>query len=265
MIYGLNNEYLNLIAGDMSSDVVNKKTPKPSIELVQKAFDKMNIPIIVDGDFGSGSRQAWQFFQRSYPDKSNIKNLKSEIDKDGLILMDRALQDSWTFNYDEPEWIDTAKGEIGVKENPSLDKSNPRIEEYYKAAGFTWAGDDSLGRNAWCGCYVAWVLKSNGLPIVKSSYRAKEWLDYGITLDKPVLGSIGVKSRVGGGHVGFVVGQSGDGEYIYLLGGNQDNSVKVSRYSKIGFEAFVFPDGQLSEFNELPLYIKKANKVRSEL
>jgi len=90
-------------------------------------------------------------------------------------------------------------------------------------------------------------------------------LDYGTTLVEPVLGSIGVKSRVGGGHVGFVVGQSGDGEYINLLGGNQDNSVKVSRYSKIGFEAFVFPDGQLSEFNELPLYIKKANKVRSEL
>jgi uncharacterized protein (TIGR02594 family) len=258
------DEHLNLIAGEASTDIVNKKSPKTSVELVQKAFEKMNIPIIADGDFGGGTRQAWQFFQRYYPNKTNPKDLKSEINQDGLILMDKALLDGWMFKYDEPKWIATARGEIGVKENPSLDESNPKIEEYYKAAGFTWAGDDSLGINAWCGCYVAWVLKSNNLPIVKSSYRAKEWLNYGTTLDKPVLGSIGVKSRVGGGHVGFVVGQSGDGDYVYILGGNQDNSVKVSRYSKVGFEAFVFPDGQLQESNELPLYIKKASKAGSE-
>ena len=69
--------------------------------------------------------------------------------------------------------------------------------------------------------------------------------------------SIGVKSRVG-----FVVGQSGDGSKLFILGGNQSDEANISQYKKNAFTSFIAPEG--SKLSEAPLYIGKKNENSKE-
>lgn len=150
-------------------------------------------------------------------------------------------------------WMSTAIAEIGVAERRGMHDSNPRIMEYFKASGF-WGTDDSGGQNAWCGSYVAWVLKRHNIPPVPRAYRAKEWLKFGKRIDSPVYGAIGIKERKGGGHVAFIVGRSRDGERYFMLGGNQRDMVQVMSYPKRVWTGFVVPIDYDLTGRDLPVY-----------
>ena len=78
--------------------------------------------------------------------------------------------------------------------------------------------------------------------IPKWPARAKSWLKFGKSAGRPVLGSIAVKSRKGGGHVCFVVGQDPSGDYLYCLGGNQSDAVNIKKYPKRVFLDFRIPN-----------------------
>lgn len=159
-------------------------------------------------------------------------------------------------------WMKTAAAEIGQTEVAGA-KANPRILEYFTAAKF-WGKDDSGGANAWCGCFVAWVMKQHGYEPVSNAYRAKEWINFGKQIKSPITGAIGIKSRQGGGHVAFVVGQSADGNYLYMLGGNQSNSVQISRYKKDVWDHFVVPSSYNTDNGSLPIYTSTAANAGSE-
>lgn len=85
--------------------------------------------------------------------------------------------------------------------------------------------------------FVAYCLKKGGKPILKPAVvgRALAWLDYGTKISKPAYGCLAIKSRSGGGHVGFVVGKTVGG-HLLVLGGSQDNQVKISPYNPSVFE-----------------------------
>jgi uncharacterized protein (TIGR02594 family) len=158
-------------------------------------------------------------------------------------------------------WIDTAQQEIGVREFPGK-KANPRILEYFKASKF-WEKDDTGEKNAWCGSFAAWVLIKHGFTPPRDAFRAKEWLNFGQSLDKPVYGALGIKARKGGGHVSFIVGQSKDGSKYYMLGGNQDDAVIVKEYSASVWSNFVFPTGAVAG-GTLPIYDGNAEAAGAE-
>jgi uncharacterized protein (TIGR02594 family) len=160
-------------------------------------------------------------------------------------------------------WMKTAFGEIGVKEVAGKTRANPRILEYFEAGKY-WGKDDSGAKNAWCGCFAAWVLKQNGYTPVKKAYRAKEWKNFGKTIAKPLYGALGVKSRKGGGHVSFVVGQNKKGDKLYMLGGNQDDKVQVSEYDLDVWEAFVVPSTFDTTKGSLPVYKDQAAAAGKE-
>ena len=67
-----------------------------------------------------------------------------------------------------------------------------------------------------------------------NSYMARSFLNIGKHTDLPALGDIVVLWRVGKdtqwGHVGLYVTE--DDIYYFLLGGNQDGTVKIKRYPK---------------------------------
>ncbi|MBZ9611045.1 NlpC/P60 family protein [Rheinheimera maricola] len=159
-------------------------------------------------------------------------------------------------------WLKTAEAEIGQKEVAGT-AANPRILEYFSAGKF-WGTDDSGAKNAWCGCFVAWVMKQHGFEPVKNAFRAKEWVNFGKQISTPVSGAIGIKSRSGGGHVAFVVGQSADGSHLYMLGGNQGNSVQISRYKKDVWDHFVVPASYNTDNTTLPIYTGSADNAGSE-
>lgn len=142
-----------------------------------------------------------------------------------------------------PPWMPITLGEEGVTEISGA-QMNPRIAEYFKASTF-WGKDDSGGQNAWCASLVAYVMKTAGYGIATDAFRAREWSERwpdGQKASRPVYGAIAVKSRKGGGHVGFVVGTvPGKPGYLAILGGNQGNTTNVRPYRQSDFHAFMLP------------------------
>lgn len=145
-----------------------------------------------------------------------------------------------------PNWIKTALKEVGTKEIHGKNHS-ARVLEYHD----TSAGDYSTDEVPWCGSFVNWVMLHHSKETVRYPERAKSWLSFGKTSIIPVVGSIAVKSRAGGGHVCFVIGKDMEGN-LYCLGGNQNNEVNIQLYKKEVFLDFRVPTDYYKEV--LPYY-----------
>ncbi|MEN5116924.1 TIGR02594 family protein [Luteimonas sp. TWI662] len=122
------------------------------------------------------------------------------------------------------DWMTIAERELGQAE-VSGTRANPRIMEYHAASGF-WGKDDSGRDNAWCGSFVAFVMKAAGHPIANEAYRAREWANWGDAVPRAEIqrGDVVVFPN----HVGFV--DRVEGDTVHLLGGNQSNAVNVAPY-----------------------------------
>ena len=113
------------------------------------------------------------------------------------------------------DWIIVAKKEIGRKETE--ENSGPRINEYLKSAGVS-------SPNAWCAAYVHWSFKQVG--IKGAGALGKNWLKWGVELEKPIYGSVAVFNT---GHIGFYLGTNKNGTYS-ILHGNWGDKVVISTY-----------------------------------
>jgi uncharacterized protein (TIGR02594 family) len=145
-------------------------------------------------------------------------------------------------------WLDVARGEIGQKEDRSKKTHNSRIVEYHGSTTGNFKNDET----AWCSSFVNWVMEQAG-PGKKGtdSARAISWKNYGTKADGPVVGSIAVIDYGNGkGHVGFVVGRSGDN--VVLLGGNQKNQVMERAYPKSAITEYRLPPGYQPPAGPLP-------------
>jgi len=131
--------------------------------------------------------------------------------------------------------FDIAQRFIGIQEiGGSVD--NPQILAMLKLDN-DWPEGDEV---PWCSAfvnYIAWLLR---LPRSKN-LRARSWLTVGrgVSSDEAQVGDIVILKRGSGnqpgpevieapGHVGFYAGRTGD--LIEVLGGNQSDTVKISRY-----------------------------------
>lgn len=140
-----------------------------------------------------------------------------------------------------------ARSQLGVAEH--ADGWNPKIKDYQNSTVKGFFNDDGTGRNAWCACFVNWVLGKTGITPLNHSgdrynlMRAKEYEKYGQPTQRPSYGSIGVKKSGSQYHVGFIVGINFEGTHIIMLGGNQSDSVNYSAYPIKSFTAFRVPYG----------------------
>lgn len=238
------------------------------IKEVQKALNRLlkllqiSKKLVVDGNLGSKPDEsktvaAIEAFQQKV---MNFTRPDGLIDLNGkthrTINQKLKLAQTGVVPGLKIPWMVTALKEVGQAE-VSGKKANPRILEYFKASKF-WGTDDSGGRNAWCASFVAWVMKQNGYVAVENAFRAKAWSSFGKKIKDPVYGAIGVKSRRGGGHVAFVVGQSLDGKYLFMLGGNQGDMVQIKKYPLSVWSSFVVPANFNMDDIDLPVYSKPA-------
>ena len=139
-------------------------------------------------------------------------------------------------NYPELPWIAEARKHIGLKEDTSKFKHSPTILGWLKKLGAWWMDDET----PWCGTFVAHCLQTAGVKFPKNWYRALAYLNGGNKLAKPAYGCVAVKTRVGGGHVCFVVGKDKVSGKLVCLGGNQSNMVCYALYGESDFEAFMW-------------------------
>ena len=141
----------------------------------------------------------------------------------------------------ELPWLAEARKHIGLKEIPGA-KHNPIIQAWLKDLGAWWKDDET----PWCGVFVAHCLKTAGRDIPKNWFRAKEYENYGLKLKQPAYGCIATFTREGGGHVGFVVGETEDGQLL-IQSGNQSNGVNIRAFPKSRATSYRWPSkgGQL--------------------
>lgn len=110
---------------------------------------------------------------------------------------------------------------------------NPVILSWAREVGgdVGWYNKDSI---PWCGLFMAVVAKRAGKKVPRQSLRARAWLKFGRKTPVPMLGDVLVfwRGRKDGpsGHVGIYVGETE--YYYYVLGGNQSDSVCITRLAK---------------------------------
>ena len=86
----------------------------------------------------------------------------------------------------------------------------------------------------WCAAFVNAILKEHDIE-GSSPYplMARSFLDWGVSVEEPQVGDVVVFPRGDQGwqgHVGFYIMTTADGNYYYILGGNQDDKVTISRF-----------------------------------
>lgn len=134
--------------------------------------------------------------------------------------------------------------EIALKEYGSKEIKgtihNPEILKYSKDINLKWVKDDET---AWCAIFVNWCLNKAKLPHTASAL-ARSFQKYGSKTNVPDIGELAIFWRIsptsGFGHVGFFIKETKD--LVYVLGGNQSDSVNIS----------AFPKSQLLEYRTIP-------------
>ena len=223
-------------------ELLHKYEGKEGFKKVQKALNNIGKNIEEDGIIGNITINAIKSVSNTI--------LHKELEK---ILLKKEIK-----TIKSPLWIKYAKEELGTKE--ILGKgSSKRVLQYHAVSG--GYSSDAV---PWCGSFVNFIMVKAGYKGPRYPARAKAWLDFGKSSSIPIYGSIAVKSRKGGGHVTFVIGEDVSGEYIYGLGGNQNDSVNISKYKKSDFLDFRVPLNYDYVDIDLPLYTGKSNDAGKE-
>lgn len=138
--------------------------------------------------------------------------------------------------------LNIAAAEVGVKENPDPEIAHPRILQYLASVDDLDMRQRARDETPWCSCFINWCVEQAGLRGCNSA-QATQWHDWHTTIARgdATAGDLAVFTRhspsSSGGHVGFFVRYSDDGEQVLLVGGNQSNSVRYSWYPIAGASA----------------------------
>lgn len=124
--------------------------------------------------------------------------------------------------------FDIARSYIGTTEGLGP-ADNPVIMEMYASVGHDWVEHDSV---AWCAAFVGHCLEKAGIRSTRK-LTARSYLDWGVPVEvaEAQQGDIGVIPRGSSrwqGHVFFI--DRIEGQWVWGLGGNQDDAVNVKRY-----------------------------------
>lgn len=187
-------------------------------------------PGLPDGIWGRNTRRATIEFQRS----RNIpaEGVLNEVTIAALNvepLGQSASQEAPKIElYDQFPWMALGLRKKGLHETRNL----VDLRAFLKSDGKT-LGDPS--KLPWCGDFVETCLAVT-LPEVTlpaNPYLARNWLKFGHAVD-PCYGAVLIfwRGSRGGelGHVAFYYAE--DQEYYHVLGGNQNNTISVTRISK---------------------------------
>ena len=124
--------------------------------------------------------------------------------------------------------FDLAQSYIGTTEGPGP-ADNPVIMEMYASVGHDWVEHDSV---AWCAAFVGHCLERAGIRSTRK-LTARSYLHWGVPVEvvDAQQGDIGIIPRGNSnwqGHVFFI--DRIEGQWVWGLGGNQDDAVTVKRY-----------------------------------
>ncbi len=134
----------------------------------------------------------------------------------------------------EPAWLTAARRDIGQRETIAPNDS-PWLRQILAKLSGSW-----LRGQPYCGSALAYWMQQAGIPYPAAYYRALAWADWGTRLLRPVVGSVVVFERKGGGHVGLAVGRTPDG-LLLVLGANQKDRVGIDPFDPKRVKACRWP------------------------
>lgn len=216
---------------------LRKGAKSVDVKALQERLNKYLLPnpkLIIDGNFGPATFKAIRAFQAqnglSIDGIAGPQTWKcfKQLQTGGYCSAPPLVLPTPTTST----WIKIAKQELGQKEIAGS-KHNPRILAYHVTTTLKAANDET----PWCSSFVNWVLKKAGITGTNSA-AAASWLNWG----KPTMTKVGAITVIrnknaansnltySGNHVGFLLKETAT--HYFLLGGNQSDQVKVSRYPK---------------------------------
>jgi len=145
-----------------------------------------------------------------------------------------------------PAWLEVARRCIGITEKPGT-ANNPQIMRGPQIIAAAYPDMASYCANytadsiAWCGLAVAFFVTSAGYrPVygaddVHRFLYAAAWKDWGVKLSGPKQGAIIVLDH----HVALY--ERTEGSNVVLLGGNQSDQIKESKFAKSAILAIRWP------------------------
>lgn len=142
-------------------------------------------------------------------------------------------------------WMQIAQAfeHMGVIEIPGT-KHHPLILWFHQQTSLKATTDEV----PWCSAFACAVMEMSGHKSPRSA-AARDWLKWGMTIEKPAFGSIVVfdrsdPSNKSAAHVAFYWGARADGR-VDVLGGNQSNRVCVAPYLESDIIGFRWPYEQI--------------------
>ena len=201
-------------------------------------------------------------YEGVFEQMENGKWIRLDLDNENIIHDEK---DKTFDRVDEPQsdeipWVTTAVNLMGTREIRGS-RSNSTIMQWAKNIGGwikNYYKNDDI---PWCGLFVDHLMRSNGIEVnIKNPLSARAWNAFGMKAT-PCPGAVMVFSRKGGGHVGLYVSE--DKNYYHILGGNQSNSVNVTKVAKNRFLGARWPKefASLYEKNNKRVYKTFDGKV----
>lgn len=140
-----------------------------------------------------------------------------------------------------------ARAFTGLRETPGP-ATTPAIRNMLASLHAWWNGDGV----PWCGTFLAYCMEDSGLAIPKAWYRAREWANWGRSLDGDRFnvarggaipyGAVCVLKLPTGFHVTtYLAPVFGRLEMFWGFGGNQGDMVKASAFKCADLQAVRWP------------------------
>lgn len=208
----------------------------PEVARLQELLNKHLKPhpaLRVDGDLGPRTAAAVRNYQAALGiGIDGVVGSQTWSLLETGVKMQKPLSGGITGNFCNAPWMDVARKELGQEELVGSEH-NPQILAYFSSTTLRASTDET----PWCSAFVNWCLKQVGIQGT-SSAAARSWIHWGKPCT-PTVGAITVISTAeavdrsfssSGCHVGFLLEDTSS--HIVLLGGNQRNMVKKSKYPK---------------------------------
>lgn len=135
----------------------------------------------------------------------------------------------WRGPVHEPPMLVAAVSYLGLREVPGAVHNKVILDmaaALGRKAGITITDDET----PWCGTFMGAVCQAVGGVPPNICVRARSWLEWGEPVGQPYRGDVLILSRPGGAHVCQYLAE--DKTHYYVVGGNQSNSVSVTRIPK---------------------------------
>jgi uncharacterized protein (TIGR02594 family) len=146
-------------------------------------------------------------------------------------------------DYTYCPWMKVAEHLVGTREVPGPRHSSA-ILRMWESIKVSFRDDET----PWCAGFVGHCLETAGVPSTRSA-AARSYLKWGTSYPDTgmCLGAVVVLSRPGSawsGHVGFLAGRHPKKGLVYVLGGNQGDTVCYAAFPTARVIDYRWPDGE---------------------